>query len=154
MKAQVLAFLWTCDLEWTSRSSKLKSNCRVYLCITPYQVWNKKSSQVSWQMMMLSVYLMKSLQHTPLIITYTKKVSMSFNKPKGRANTQNFIQIDTEISEKNDSEVFDFSYKCDLEWRTRSFKLVSNVEFSGFYHLFKVCDQSHQQLLRLLKKLE
>ena len=29
MTAQILAFLYTCDLKWTSRSLKMESNCRV-----------------------------------------------------------------------------------------------------------------------------
>ena len=37
--AHLLTFPWLCDLE--SRSSKVESSCRLYTCLTSYQVWNK-----------------------------------------------------------------------------------------------------------------
>ena len=53
------------------------------------------------------------------------RFSMSFNKLAARGNILNFIQIHLEISEKMSAEVFDLSYNCDLERRSKSLKLVS-----------------------------
>ena len=38
----------------------------------------------------------------------------------------NLIKIEPEICEKTSAEFAAFSYNCELEWRSRSFKLVSN----------------------------
>ena len=66
-------------------------------------------------MTMLNVYFIKSqtAEFSPLLVQ--SKFSMSFNKPTGCGNILNFIQIDTQSSEKMDTKVFDFSYSCDLE---------------------------------------
>ena len=62
---------------------------------------------------------------------------MSFTKPTGGGNILIFIQINRNISEEMDTKVFDISYNCDLEWKSRSFKLISYVMLSGPYHRTK-----------------
>ena len=58
------------------------------------------------------------------------KFSMSFNKPAGCDNTLNLIQIDIQISQKMNTEVFDFSRLCDLEDQDHQ-NQYQNVEISG-----------------------
>ena len=54
-----------------------------------------------------------------------KKFCMSFKKPMGHSSTLNFIQINYKTWEKMSAEVFVFSYTCDLEWKSKPFKLLS-----------------------------
>ena len=47
---------------------------------------------------------------------------MSFNKPTGCGNIAYFVRIDNWIFQKMDTDILDFSNKCDLQWRLRSSK--------------------------------
>ena len=49
---------------------------------------------------------------------------MSFNKPSNCGNILDFIQIHTYIWEKMDTNFFYVSYNSDLEWMSRSSKLI------------------------------
>ena len=58
-----------------------------------------------------------------------KKCGMSLNKITGCGTIPNLIQIDSKICEKVSLEVPAFSYKFDLGWRSKSFKLEWNYTF-------------------------
>ena len=58
MTAQVLAFPWPCDVEWTSRSFKLESNCSLDVSSIIASL-KQIGSQVSWHKTMLVLYFTK-----------------------------------------------------------------------------------------------
>ena len=70
----------------------------------------------------LEAYSIKSHQQSslPYKVLVQNKFSMTFNKPTGRGNMLNFIQINCQISKKMDTGVFDVSYNCDLKWESGS----------------------------------
>ena len=68
----------------------------------------------------------RKLCSLPWIYIMWKKISRSLNRLTGHGSKPNFILLYTGIFEKKSTEVSAFSYKCEFEWRSRSFTLVSN----------------------------
>ena len=66
MTAQILAFPWPCDLEWTSQSFKLESYYRTLVVSCMLPGLKQLSSQVSQHRTILSMYLINSYQHSSL----------------------------------------------------------------------------------------
>ena len=66
----------------------------------------------------------------PWILLVQNEFSMNFNKPTGCGNILNFIQIYHKISEKVDTEVFDFSYNCESQGHLNQYQ---SVELSSPY---------------------
>ena len=105
MTAQILALLLPCDLEWTSRSFKLESNCSTIPSL------KQIGSGMSLHRVMLNVHFIKSrLQGSLPWILLCKYILYEFQQA-------DFIQIDNNISEKIDTDDFDFWYNCGSEWR-------------------------------------
>ena len=112
------------NIKVTKAEIKLKS--LVMSSIIPS--FKQIGSQVSRHKII--VYFTKSCQQRSLPWIVQNKFSVSFNKPTGCGHILNFICINRRISEKMDTKFSYFSYNCDLEWRSRSFKLIPTCRAS------------------------
>ena len=81
----------------------------------------------------INIYMWSSLLSTLIM---WNRFQRSFNKPTGCGNRQSFIQTTSENCEKMHTEVLAFSHTCDLEWRSKSYKLA--FKCSGLYHFSKL----------------
>ena len=66
-------------------------------------------------------------------ITPTKVFFFLFVTPGSLKSTANYFPINLKLCEIIGTEVFAFSHSCDLESRSRSIRLVQNVEYNSIY---------------------
>ena len=119
MIAQILGFRNSVISSKTGRLFKLESNCRIVMSSIA-QSFRNVPTQADAKYKFDKVTL---VELSPLHVDLGKKFSVSSNKWKG--NILNFIQTVGEICVKMNTELFDFSYSYDLEWRSRWHKLAS-----------------------------
>ena len=71
------------------------------------------------------------------ILMVQNNFSLSFNKPTDHGIILYYVQISWEIWEKMSAHVFASSCNCNLEWRSRSLKQLSEWRLSDLYDLAK-----------------
>ena len=117
-------------------SSKLTSKCRAQWSLSSYQVWKKSVCKCLNTSQCLGggggggeggcffINKITSAKFSPWLLNRWDKLSKGFI-------TSNSIQIHWKLCEIIDTEVFAFLHSCDLESRTKSNRLVWNVEFNS-----------------------
>ena len=64
----------------------------------------------------------------PWILNGWDQVRMNFITPTSLNSIPHSIQTNWKLCEKTDAKMFAFSHSCDLEWKSRSIRLVPNEE--------------------------